>query len=52
MLQDMPTPTAPAPNDRGARAVVIETERLTLRRPTLADVPAIARSPTIAASRR
>jgi RimJ/RimL family protein N-acetyltransferase len=38
MLQDIPTPTL-----REARACVLETERLTLRRPTLADVKAIAR---------
>ena len=37
MLQDVPTPTL-----REARACVLETERLTLRRPTLADVKAIA----------
>src|ERR1700692_3995255 len=38
MLQDVPTPTL-----REARACVLETERLMLRRPTLADVKAIAR---------
>ena len=38
MLQDIPTPTL-----REARACVLETERLMLRRPTLADVKAIAR---------
>jgi RimJ/RimL family protein N-acetyltransferase len=38
MLQDIPTPTL-----REARSYVLETERLTLRRPTLADVKAIAR---------
>lgn len=38
MLQDIPTPTW-----REARACVLETERLSLRRPTLADVKAIAR---------
>ena len=38
MLQDIPTPTL-----REARACVLETERLTLRKPTLADVKAIAR---------
>ena len=38
MLQDVPTPTL-----REARACVLETERLTLRKPTLADVKAIAR---------
>ncbi|WMT75302.1 GNAT family N-acetyltransferase [Bradyrhizobium sp. Ash2021] len=38
MLQDIPTPTL-----REARACVLETERLTLRRPTLADVKAIVR---------
>jgi RimJ/RimL family protein N-acetyltransferase len=38
MLQDVPTPTL-----REARACVLETERLALRRPTLADVKAIAR---------
>jgi len=37
MLQDVPTPTS-----REARACVLETERLTLRKPTLADVKAIA----------
>ena len=41
MLQDHPTPTSTA--DRADRAgLIIETERLTLRRPTAADVPAIA----------
>jgi RimJ/RimL family protein N-acetyltransferase len=38
MLQDIPTPTL-----REARPFVLETERLLLRRPTLADVKAIAR---------
>ena len=38
MLQDVPTPTL-----REARACVLETERLALRQPTLADVKAIAR---------
>ncbi|HEY4988039.1 MAG TPA: GNAT family N-acetyltransferase [Bradyrhizobium sp.] len=38
MLQDIPTPTL-----RDTRGCVLETERLTLRRPTLADVKAIAR---------
>src|SRR4051812_32251443 len=37
MLQDIPTPTL-----REAGPCVLETERLTLRRPTLADVRAIA----------
>src|ERR1700761_7535807 len=37
MLQDIPTSSL-----REARACVLETERLTLRRPTLADVKAIA----------
>jgi RimJ/RimL family protein N-acetyltransferase len=37
MLQDIPTPTL-----RESRACVLETERLALRRPTLADVKAIA----------
>ena len=37
MLQDIPTPTL-----REARGCVLETERLTLRRPTLADARAIA----------
>ena len=37
MLQDIPTPTL-----REARSCVLETERLMLRRPTLADVKAIA----------
>jgi RimJ/RimL family protein N-acetyltransferase len=36
MLQDFPTPTLSAPD-----SCVLETERLTLRRPTLADVKAI-----------
>jgi len=36
MLQDFPTPTMRSP-----RSCVLETERLTLRRPTLADVKAI-----------
>src|SRR5439155_25416022 len=39
MLQDIPIPT---PAFREASACVLETERLTLRRPTLADVKAIA----------
>ena len=38
MLQDIPTPTL-----REARSCVLETERLTLRKPTLADVKTIAR---------
>src|SRR5215813_9218332 len=38
MLQDIPTPTL-----REASPCVLETERLTLRSPTLADVKAIAR---------
>ena len=38
MLQDIPTPTL-----REASPCVLETERLRLRRPTLADVKAIAR---------
>jgi len=38
MLQDIPTPTL-----REASSCVLETERLMLRRPTLADVRAIAR---------
>jgi len=38
MLQDIPTPTL-----REASGCVLETERLMLRRPTLADVKAIAR---------
>ena len=38
MLQDIPTPAL-----REARGCVLETERLMLRRPTLADVKAIAR---------
>src|SRR6201985_1949738 len=38
MLQDIPTPTL-----RESTSCVLETERLTLRRPTLADVKAIAR---------
>ena len=37
MLQDIPTPTL-----REASSCVLETERLTLRRPTLADAKAIA----------
>jgi RimJ/RimL family protein N-acetyltransferase len=40
MLQDFRTPT---PTLREARGCVLETERLTLRKPTLADVKAIAR---------
>ena len=40
MLQDIPTPIAD--NTPEQPRVVIETERLTLRRPTLADGPAIA----------
>jgi RimJ/RimL family protein N-acetyltransferase len=40
MLQDIPTPTSSL---REARPFVLETERLLLRRPTLADVKAIAR---------
>jgi RimJ/RimL family protein N-acetyltransferase len=39
MLQDIPTPTQAL---REASPCVLETERLTLRRPTLADVKAIA----------
>ena len=38
MLQDIPTPSL-----REACSCVLETERLTLRRPTLADVKAITR---------
>jgi RimJ/RimL family protein N-acetyltransferase len=38
MLQDIPTPTL-----RAASSCVLETERLMLRKPTLADVKAIAR---------
>jgi RimJ/RimL family protein N-acetyltransferase len=37
MLQDFPTPTLRSP-----KSCVLETDRLTLRRPTLADVRAIA----------
>ena len=37
MLQDIPTPTL-----REASSCVLETERLMLRKPTLADVKAIA----------
>ena len=37
MLQDIPTPTL-----RESRGCVLETERLALRKPTLADVKAIA----------
>jgi RimJ/RimL family protein N-acetyltransferase len=40
MLQDIPTPTSTL---HEARPFVLETERLMLRRPTLADVKAIAR---------
>ena len=40
MLQDIPTPTSTL---HEARPFVLETERLLLRRPTLADVKAIAR---------
>src|SRR4029450_8363825 len=39
MLQDIPIST---PSLREASSCVLETERLTLRRPTLADVKAIA----------
>jgi RimJ/RimL family protein N-acetyltransferase len=39
MLQDIPTPT---PLLRETRPFVLETERLTLRKPTLADVKSIA----------
>jgi RimJ/RimL family protein N-acetyltransferase len=39
MLQDIPIQL---PNSWGTSSCVLETERLTLRRPTLADVPAIA----------
>ena len=39
MLQDIPIPTSTL---REASSCVLETERLTLRRPTLADVKAIA----------
>ena len=39
MLQDIPIST---PTLREASSCVLETERLTLRRPTLADVKAIA----------
>jgi RimJ/RimL family protein N-acetyltransferase len=39
MLQDIPTPT---PTLREASPCVLETERLSLRQPTLADVKAIA----------
>jgi RimJ/RimL family protein N-acetyltransferase len=39
MLQDIPTPTSTL---QEARPFVLETERLLLRRPTLADVKAIA----------
>lgn len=42
MLQDIPTPTPSSDRPEQAR-FVIETERLMLRRPTVADVPAIAR---------
>ena len=48
MLQDIPTQPL-----REASPCVLETERLMLRRPTLADViEAIAISPTIAALRK
>ena len=40
MLQELPTPT---PVQREAQPVALETERLTLRRPTLADTKTIAR---------
>ena len=40
MLQDIPTPASTL---RDTSTVVLETERLTLRKPTLADVKAIAR---------
>ena len=39
MLQDIPIPASTL---REASSCVLETERLTLRRPTLADVKAIA----------
>ncbi len=39
MLQDIPIQI---PRSQGTGSCVLETERLTLRRPTLADVPAIA----------
>src|SRR3954447_22773769 len=39
MLQDIPTPTSAL---QEARPFALETERLVLRRPTLADVKAIA----------
>jgi RimJ/RimL family protein N-acetyltransferase len=42
MLQEIPTPT-PASTIREARPLILETERLTLRKPTLADVHSIAR---------
>lgn len=42
MLQDIPTPTPSSERPDRAR-VVIETERLMLRRPTASDVPSIAR---------
>lgn len=48
MLQDIPTPT-PTSALREVRPFVLETERLTLRKPTLADVKAIA---TLANDRR
>ena len=41
MLQDIPTPN-PTPALRVAKPFVIETERLTLRKPTLADAKGIA----------
>ena len=40
MLQEIPTPTSTL---RDARPFILETERLTLRKPTLADVNSIAR---------
>lgn len=41
MLQDIPTPDQ-TPSRQGAKSLVIETERLMLRAPTLADCPSIA----------
>ena len=46
MLQDIPTQTL-----REASSCVLETERLMLRKPTLADVKAIAHLANAAASR-
>lgn len=43
MLQDVPTEETFGPERRKPGGLVIETERLMLRRPTMADAPAIAK---------